>query len=247
VVVFEDITALLEQGRMREEFLASAAHDLKTPLAGIRGLAQLAQRRLAPLTDPGNTAIADMLANMDIAVGQMARLIDELLDMSRLRANVDLDLDRKPTDLVALVRAAVSRAQSQAAFPIQLEIAAEELWAGADSNRLDRVLANLLGNAMKYGGDTQPITVRVGREEEAAGPVATISVSDRGVGIPTADLPRIFERFYRGANVVGQIQGTGIGLAVVRKIVEQHRGTVSVESREGVGSTFIMRLPLAGP
>ncbi|MGH2411919.1 MAG: sensor histidine kinase, partial [Chloroflexota bacterium] len=107
--------------------------------------------------------------------------------------------------------------------------------------------ANLLGNAIKYGGYGQPVTVRVCREEEDTGPVASIAVIDHGVGIPTADLPRIFERFYRAANVVGHIRGTGIGLAVARQIVEQHRGRISVESEEGVGSTFIVRLPLTGP
>jgi len=247
VIVFEDISTLLEQERMREDFLSAAAHDLKSPLASIRGLAQLAQRRLAPLDHPGIAAITEMLANIDISVGQMARLINELLDVSRLQAHVALDLDRRPIELVALVRLAVRRAQVNIVQPIQFEAGETELWASADLDRLERVFANLIGNAIKYGGEGRPVAVHIGREAGVEGPMAAIAVRDRGVGIPAADLPHIFERFYRGANVRGRIHGTGLGLATVRQIVQQHRGVISVESQEGIGSTFTVRLPLTAP
>jgi signal transduction histidine kinase len=114
-----------------------------------------------------------------------------------------------------------------------------------DTARLERVVANLLGNAVKYSPDGGPIVVRMAREEDSEGMAwAVLSVRDAGVGIPAADLPHVFDRFRRGGNVAG-IAGAGIGLTGVRQIVEQHGGTVAVESEVGRGSTFTVRLPLA--
>ena len=111
--------------------------------------------------------------------------------------------------------------------------------------RLGRVLDNLLGNAIKYSprGGAIEIAVRLDGPEDAQ--EAVLSVSDRGEGIPMADLPLVFERFHRGRNVAGSIPGTGIGLAGVRSIVEQHGGTISATSQVGMGSIFTVRLPLA--
>ena len=111
--------------------------------------------------------------------------------------------------------------------------------------RLERAIANVLGNAFKYNSATGRVIVRIGIEESPQGRVAVCAVTDEGIGIPEADLPRIFERFARGANVAGRITGSGVGLTIVRQIVEQHGGTVSVASTVGRGSTFTIRLPLA--
>jgi signal transduction histidine kinase len=114
------------------------------------------------------------------------------------------------------------------------------LW---DQARLARVLVNLLSNAIKYSPAGGEVRVSVGRQEDAAGAWAVLAVQDHGVGIPVSDLSRIFERFQRGGNVAA-IGGTGIGLAGARQIVAQHGGSIGVESHEGVGSTFTVRLPL---
>ena len=106
------------------------------------------------------------------------------------------------------------------------------------------MLANVLSNAVKYSPNGGTITVSVSREDHPPGPRAVVTVRDQGLGIPAADLPRVFERFHRGQNVVGQIRGTGIGLSGSRQIVEQHGGTIGVESQEGAGATFTVRLPL---
>jgi signal transduction histidine kinase len=111
--------------------------------------------------------------------------------------------------------------------------------------RLDRVLDNLLSNAIKFSPNGGGITVAVAHEDVVGGPWAVVAVRDQGLGIPAADLPRVFERFRRARNVEGRIGGTGIGLASVRQIVEQHGGAITVESVEGAGSTFTVRLPLA--
>jgi signal transduction histidine kinase len=112
---------------------------------------------------------------------------------------------------------------------------------------LERVLDNLIANAIKFSPDGGPITVTLARERDGAGEWALLAVRDEGVGIPASDLPRLFERFHRASNVVDRIGGAGIGLATVRHLVEQHGGTVAVASEEGRGSAFSVRVPIHAP
>src|SRR5437764_1842124 len=235
-------------GRGREEFLSAAAHDLKTPLASILAQTQLAQMRLAGLGAAQGTPVAASVAKIDVAARRMVRLIEEMLDVTRVGQGGVLDLDRQPTDLDALVRAAVDGVRGLSPHEIRVEIAeaAAGLEGHIDAGRIERVVANLRDNAVKYAPDGGPIAVRLTREHGAA-PEAVIAVQDQGVGIPEADLPHVFERFRAGGNAVGHFGGTGIGLASVRGIVEQPGGTVAVESQEGVGSTLTVRLPLDPP
>ena len=117
-----------------------------------------------------------------------------------------------------------------------------------DAVRLERVLSNLVGNAIKYSPDGGPVAIELSSEVDGqARGWAVIQVRDQGVGIPSQDRPHVFERFRRGGNVERHIAGTGIGLFGSRQIVEQHGGTIGVESEEGVGSTFTVRLPLGPP
>jgi signal transduction histidine kinase len=247
VTVFEDITALRDLERARDESLTWAAHDLKTPLTSIRGHAQLAHRRLTRLSKETSaiTPVLGQLLHIQEETDTMVRLINELVDIMRLETTGGLDLQRRPTDLVALVRDGIAAQQNVGAPPIALEARVPELVAEVDAARLTRVVGNLLSNAIKYSPDGGAITVRVAREDRLAGPEAVIAVVDHGVGIPESDLPRIFDRLVRAGNVTGRIHGTGIGLASVRGIVEQHGGSVSAESQEGQGSTFTCRLPLS--
>jgi signal transduction histidine kinase len=113
-----------------------------------------------------------------------------------------------------------------------------------DAPRLERVLGNLLGNAVKYTPDGGEIRLDVHLEDGAGEPWARVAVSDPGIGIPEAEQAHIFERYHRAANVVGRFPGEGIGLAGAKRVVEQHGGTISVASRQGYGSTFTVRLPL---
>ncbi|MBX5490473.1 MAG: HAMP domain-containing histidine kinase [Chloroflexi bacterium] len=236
----------LEQAlRTREEFLAAAAHDLKNPLAAIKGAAQLLQRRIARGAMLPPERLSQALAGIDVSATRMAALLDDLLDVTRLHMLGTLDLDRQPTDLIALSRAVAEEQQAGTeSHVIQVHSSLPTLVGSYDRARLGRALANLLSNAVKYspGGGTVSITV------EREGPAwAVVSVQDEGVGIPPEDLPHIFERFHRGSNVVGRIAGTGIGLASVRQVVEAHGGTVSVRSEVGRGSCFTVRLPLSQP
>jgi signal transduction histidine kinase len=115
------------------------------------------------------------------------------------------------------------------------------LW---DADRLTRVLENLVANAIKYSPPGSNVVVRVDREEAPDGPVAVLSITDHGVGIPADDLPHIFERFRRGGNVAGRIAGSGLGLWGSQQIVAQHGGTIAIDSTEGKGTIVTVRLPL---
>jgi signal transduction histidine kinase len=172
----------------------------------------------------------------------MAEQLDELVDASRLEAGAQLDLRRERMDLVELARRAVGEHQQTTdrhALYVSTELS--ELYGTWDPMRLNRVLDNLLDNAVKYSPRGGTVAVGVASVER----LAILSVSDRGEGIPAADLPHIFERFRRGRNVEGRIPGTGIGLAGVSRIIELHEGTISVESQIGVGTTFTIKLPIS--
>jgi signal transduction histidine kinase len=247
----EQLTRAREEAaaaRARDAFLAAASHDLKNPLTVIRGTAQILQRRATRQGGvPGEQLVAG-LNSIERAASQMAGQIDELLDVAHLRAGRALELNRAPADVVELAREQVAALQQSAELHrIELHTAERKLIADIDRARVARVLANLLNNAVKYSPQGGQVTVRVSRDGDPGAEQAVMSVKDQGVGIAEADLPYIFEQFRRGDNVAGHISGTGIGLAIVRQVVEQHSGTVEAESRPGAGSTFTVRIPLQSP
>jgi PAS domain S-box-containing protein len=232
--------------RVRDEFLSSVSHDLRTPLGSIKGLAQLLARQIGRLDIPQAPRLTDQLAGIDRATNKMAAMVDELLDLARLEAGQPLELTRTTVDLVTLAHQyAEEQRRTAPQHEIRVEAAVARLVGVWDQARLERVLANLLSNAVKYSPAGSTVVVRVGTVG-AERPWAELEVEDHGVGIPAADLPHIFERFHRGANVTGQI-GAGIGLAGVKRIIELHGGTIAVVSAEGVGTTVTVRLPLADP
>lgn len=234
-----DAARRLEQEH--EDFLSAILHDLKTPLTSVRGYTQMAQRqadRLAPL----NADLPRYIGQIDQGTTRLLGLIDELTDATRARLGQELALHRLPTDVVALARGVVAQHAGLTAHRVTIAASPPALDAAVDAARLERVLDNLLTNALKYSPAGGDIEVRVTREGDAA----VIAVRDHGLGIPVADLPHIFAPFQRGSNV-GRIEGTGMGLAGARHIVEAHGGALTVESAEGVGSTFTVRLPLDAP
>jgi signal transduction histidine kinase len=173
-------------------------------------------------------------------------LIDTLLDVTRVQMGRPLPLDRRTTDLVAVARQVVEDAQRQTSrrHALRLDAAVPAFVGCWDPGRLERMLGNLVNNAVKYSPEGGEVTVGVAAEPSESPAWAVLTVRDRGVGIPGADLPRVFERFYRASNVATEISGTGIGLTTVRQIVEQHGGRIGVESEEGRGTTWTVRLPL---
>jgi PAS domain S-box-containing protein len=245
VGVLRDVSERRRFEQLQEEFLSALAHDLMNPMATVRGQTQILRRRIARGEPLDEGRLSAGLESIDSASMRMTRLLDELADVMRLRAGQQIDLHQKSTDLVALARrTAAEQDRVTERHTIHLESAVDELIGFWDGPRLERVLGNLLGNAIKYSPDGGEITVRIAREGDDDVGVAVLSVEDRGVGIPASDLSHIFEPFRRAGNVES-FAGSGIGLAGAKRIVELHGGTIAVRSSEGQGSTFTVRLPIA--
>jgi PAS domain S-box-containing protein len=231
--------------KARDAFMSMVSHDLKQPLGVIQAYADLGLRRLRRTDTVPLERIADSLGKIQAAARRMTEFINELLDAAQLRAGQLFDLEVGPTDLVALVRRVVAEQQQTTEHHrLHVTAPAPELVGDYDAARLERVLANLLSNAIRYSPEGGTITISVLQEVDGAAAWSVIQVRDEGMGIPAADLPYIFERFRRGTNVMGQIGGSGIGLASAQQIVEQHGGTIGVKSVEGRGTTFTVRLPV---
>jgi PAS domain S-box-containing protein len=248
VLTVRDVTAQRTLEQQKDDFLAAAAHDLKTPLTSLKGLAQILQRRVMSDHAVDPERLLEGLNRIDLNATRMTAMINELLDLTRLGMGSRLELNRRPVDLVALVSRCVAEQEAAAgARHITIESEVPALIGTWDDERLERVISNLLSNAGKYSPQGEPVTVTIAEENDGGTRWVVVAVRDRGIGIPTDDLPHIFERFHRGRNVGTTTRGTGIGLAGVRQIVEQHGGTIEVQSEEGTGSTFTIRLPLEPP
>jgi PAS domain S-box-containing protein len=231
--------------RQKDEFLAMVSHDLRSPVATIKGWAQLLIRRTRRLPEPERDSWRHDLATVETTAGRLASMIDELLDLTQLQLGRPLDLRRESVDLVALAKQTADEHQLRTeTHVIEVQTVLDKLVGEWDRSRLERVLTNLLSNAVKYSPEGGRITVMVGREAGPSGDFGILSVRDTGAGIPADDIPRIFDRFYRARNVPGRVPGTGLGLAAVQQLVQQHGGSIAVESAVGVGSTFVVRLPL---
>jgi PAS domain S-box-containing protein len=242
------ILDLSEQKRGEEEwraFVDATAHDLRNPLTTILGQSQLLERRLARDERLDRDDARTRLTSIAAAALRAAGLIDDLMDTARLRAGQPLELRPEPVDLVAKIASCVAQARRAApSYAVRFEPGAAELQVAADTPRIERVIRNMIDNAIKYSPDGGEIVVGARRDADEAGEWAVITIEDRGIGIPPADLPYVFDRFRRGGNVIGAIAGSGIGLTGARQIVAEHGGAIYVESVEGAGSTFTLRLPL---
>ena len=239
VVAARDTTELTRVADMRRDFVANVSHELKTPLAAIRGYAETL--RDGALDEPPTARrFTERILSQ---CRRLQELLDDLLTLSRLEG-MDGALDREPVALDAIARhAAELLAPAAREKGVEIEVTEEPVPPVAgDSGNLERLLLNLLDNAIKYTRPDGRITVRVAR----CGGEAVLEVSDTGIGIPAESIPRIFERFYRvDKGRAREEGGTGLGLAIVKHIVQAHGGQVDVESRIGRGSTFRVRLPLA--
>jgi PAS domain S-box-containing protein len=224
----------------RDSFIAIASHDLRSPLTALLGQAELLARRAA------REGLPERIARSAQAIAEQARrmnrMLGALLDLSRIQSG-QIELSRTQLDLAALVaRCAAELEPTLTTHTLRLEGPDEGLWVLGDEVRLEQVIINLLGNAVKYSPDGGTVTLRVERQDDQA----CVVVADRGIGIPAEALPRLFERFYRGPNAaMNGIGGLGIGLYAVREILALHGGSIHVDSEPGRGSTFTACLPLA--
>jgi PAS domain S-box-containing protein len=245
LVVHQEVTELKEAEYLKDEFVGIAAHELRTPLAILKGYAdmlivQTERQHGPPLADWQVEALNEIKE----ATARLTNLTEELLEVTRLQAG-RLVLSRLPTDLVALTRRVSEHLQKTTTrHQITLDTDRPTIIADIDPGRIEQILINLIGNAIKYSPQGGPIQIRLWQEENEH--LAHLSVQDRGIGIPEHEHGQIFGRFMRADNARARgINGTGLGLYLSRELALQHGGALWFQSTEGVGSTFFLTLPLA--
>jgi PAS domain S-box-containing protein len=237
--VVEDV--LREADRRKDQFLATLSHELRNPLAPLRTAVEVL--RLAA-DDPQRTEQA--LGVMERQLAQLVRITDDLLDVSRITTD-RVELRRERTDLRQVVKSALETTQpliDAACHVVRVSEPDEPVWTDVDATRLSQALSNILHNAVKYTDRGGVIEIRVGTARD----VATVTVSDSGIGIKAVDLPRIFDMFMQADRSLDRARGgLGIGLTLARRLIELHGGTVEAQSQGiGHGTTFLVRLPLSG-
>jgi two-component system sensor histidine kinase SenX3 len=230
-----DTSELRRVESVRRDFVANVSHELKTPIGALSVLAET----LAESDDP--TVIAQLAERMAGEAERLGRIVDDLLDLSLIEAQ-EAPV-REQVEVRALIQEAVERvlpAASAAGISVTVAPCDAEIAVSCDRAQLIGAVTNLLDNAIKYTEGAQPVEIEA-RDE---GDRVAIVVRDRGIGIPRRDLERIFERFYRVDRARSRSTGgTGLGLAIVRHVAQAHGGEVTVDSREGEGSTFRLVLP----
>ena len=245
VTSFHDITRLVLEAqdavRVRDEFMAIASHDMRTPLAAVRGYAQLARRHL--IDQPADLESIDRwLADIDESAGRLTALVSEFMDITLLHGGNPVPLQLQRVDLVELVTERVREHQGSEGqthvFGVSSD--ASEIIGFWDPVRLGRVVDNVLGNAVKFSPGGTRVEVRLWTEDGCG----CVAVDDEGIGIAERDQELIFGPMFRASNARG-VAGTGLGLAGSRGILGLMGGEITVTSQLGKGSTFTIRLPLA--
>jgi two-component system phosphate regulon sensor histidine kinase PhoR len=246
LLTLRDLTTLRRVEEMRADFVANASHELRTPLASLSGFIETLQGS-ARHDEPSRDRF---LAIMKDQATRMARLIDDLLSLSRIEQKAHIHPE-SPIDLVSIVRE-VADGLSPLAHERGVDIKIADrvphaLVVPGDRDELIGVFENLIENALKYGAPGKLVDITLAREPATGDArTAVVSVRDYGPGIAPEHLPRLTERFYRVDIVESRAQGgTGLGLALVKHILNRHRGRLAIESAPGAGASFIVRLPLS--
>ena len=229
----------LQGARQRADFAANVSHELRSPITQIRLKGEALQ---LGLVDEGD----DMQSHFDAIVREserLSRLVDNVLDFAAIERGAKR-YQLRPDDVSAVVVASVEAARStfeERGMPVLLEVPEDLPPVWLDRDAMGQVMTNLLSNAVKYGGDRGPVKVSVRQQSQSV----QIRVKDSGVGIDPSELPKVFDDFFRSQDpAVRRRKGTGIGLAIVRYIIDAHGGSIRVESLPGEGATFIIDLPL---
>jgi two-component system phosphate regulon sensor histidine kinase PhoR len=245
LLTFHDMSAVRRVEEMRVDFVANASHELRTPLAALSGF-------IETLKGPAREDVAArerFLNIMESQATRMARLIDDLLSLSRIELSAHVRPD-KPVDLLPVIRQVIDALQTLSrdrGVEIAVNAPSAPLIVPGDRDELIRIFENLIENALKYGASGKRVEVTLAQGADAAGqPEAIVAVRDYGPGIAAEHLPRLTERFYR-VDVAGSraLGGTGLGLALVKHILNRHRGRLTIESKAGEGATFTVRIPLS--
>ena len=244
LVAFNDITEVEVAHEMRRDFVANVSHELRTPLTAILGFIET----LSGSARTDEEAQARFLEIMQAEATRMSRLVDDLLSLSRVEASAR-SRPRDKVDLCALCRSAskaIGPIAARVEGELRLSLLEESLEIPGDPDQIRQVLSNLMENAYKYGATSVDLRLEQKNQVPAlTGPVARITVQDDGPGIEEHHIARLTERFYRvDTHRSRAAGGTGLGLAIVKHIIGRHRGRLTIESTPGLGSWFIVDLPL---
>jgi two-component system sensor histidine kinase SenX3 len=236
LLVIRDVTEARRVDAVRRDFVANASHELKTPAASIRAAAETIAGAAAD--DPA--VIPRFASQLERESVRLSRIVSDLLDLSRLETGSDLDED---VQLDAIVRDEVERLSDEAERAgVSLDVGVAPARVRGSARDLALLVRNLVDNAIRYSSPGGSVDVGLSDGDEEA----VLSVADEGIGIPTRDVGRIFERFYRVDRARSrETGGTGLGLSIVRHIVDNHHGTIAVRSELGRGTTFEVRIPTA--
>lgn len=239
LLVLQDVSAIRRLERMRSEFVANVSHELKTPITAVKGFAETL---LGGAVNDEETARSFLQIIFDES-DRLNRLIGDILELSKIESR-RVPLVFSPVEVDTFIDKSIKLVQSEADRKhIELSMSIEPgLYVEADEDRLRQIVMNLLSNGINYTPEGGKVSLNV---EGIGDDYIRIQISDSGIGIPKKDLPRIFERFYRVDKARSRSSGgTGLGLSIVKHLVELHKGTISVNSAVGVGSTFIIELPV---
>lgn len=240
IMVLHNITERQKLENMQTEFVANVSHELKTPLTTIKSYTETL--REGEVDDP--ELARNFLAIIDDETDRMTRLVKDLLQLSRLDYQRE-KWNKKETNLIFLLKSAITKVEMTARNKDQqlncLFDETESIVVIADKDRIEQVLLNILSNAIKYTLEGGHIDIEAGVE----GKQALVTITDSGIGIPEAEMPRIFERFFRVDKARSRAMGgTGLGLSISKQIVEEHQGTISIDSWEGKGTKVTVALPI---
>jgi two-component system NtrC family sensor kinase len=235
-LTMQDITYLKEVDRVRSGIIHTVSHDLRSPLTSVIGYTELVER-----AGPLNEQQLDFLHRIQESIQHITSLINDLLDLGSVEAGIDTR--RELIQLEGILHYTIEMLHKQIKakrLKIRTEIAPALPALRANPIRLRQVLDNVVGNAIKYSHINGEVFISIRSEENQI----ILQVTDQGPGIPPADQPHIFDKFYRGTNVDSRVEGSGLGLAIVKNIVESHQGRIWVESALGKGSSFFIVLPV---
>jgi two-component system phosphate regulon sensor histidine kinase PhoR len=242
----EDVSEIRRLQLIRAEFIGNLSHELRTPVTNVGLLAETLTRDVEAAGDAVPARVRERVAKIEIEAGHLGQMIAEMLDLSRIESGGPMVLidEVDPAAVAASVAERLRVYAERQSITLTVETAGDVPAVRGDEDRLVQALVNLVHNAIKFSPDGGSVVIRIaGRGSEV-----TIAVSDQGSGIPADARDRIFERFYKVDRARARAGGTGLGLAIARHIVEGHGGRITLESREGRGSTFTIVLPIAtGP
>lgn len=237
ITMMHDVTQEREMDRMKTEFISTAAHELRTPLTSIRGFSEILLRR-EDIKEKERQKFLTYISDQSV---NLTAIIDDLLNISRIESGLGFSLSKVPFDIAKVIKGMMPHFQEQpSGHRFKVMLPKEPVEVKVDRDKIEQVLKNIFGNAIKYSPDGGTILI-TGEVVEGH---YQVSIEDQGIGMTSEEVERIFEKFYRADASNTAIPGTGLGMSIVKYLVEAHGGRVWVKSRKGMGTTVRFTLPL---